>query len=275
MRQARWAEEQPVRPRKHPDPAAAQHGGRPGQRDCFRRCTLQDGSLWGCRRAGIPGEATWKQRACIPMCMHARCCSTNTPLPRLLCDLKLAGEAVSTALTHWRGQQEHSLSTAVETVCALYHNRLRCTHAAVGSFVLQVAVAVFHRMDLSRHADKATAAQRFARVLHDSWGVGNPDCQNGALLLLAVGDRQVRGLQETLDRAARAVLVLDRAAVYCSSHTTPGSHLHACLAFFAQGDARSCTHSHTRRACCPSCGVGKEVPTATALRLLGAAAVVV
>jgi hypothetical protein len=55
----------------------------------------------------------------------------------------------------------------------------------------QVAVAVFHRMNLAKHQDKAAAAQHFARVLHDSWGVGNPDCQNGALLLLAVGDRQV------------------------------------------------------------------------------------
>jgi hypothetical protein len=55
----------------------------------------------------------------------------------------------------------------------------------------QVAVAVFHRMNLAKHQDKAAAAQHFARALHDSWGVGNPDCQNGALLLLAVGDRQV------------------------------------------------------------------------------------
>lgn len=51
---------------------------------------------------------------------------------------------------------------------------------------------MFHRMSTRKHhGDKAFAAQHFARALHDDWGVGNPDCQNGALLLLAVGDREV------------------------------------------------------------------------------------
>lgn len=42
-----------------------------------------------------------------------------------------------------------------------------------------------------KQADKAATAEAFARALHDDWGVGNPACQNGALLLLAVGDKQV------------------------------------------------------------------------------------
>jgi hypothetical protein len=63
------------------------------------------------------------------------------------------------------------------------------------AWFLQVAVAVFHRMSTAKHGDKAVAAQEFARALHDRWGVGNPDCQNGALLLLAVGDKQVRDHQ--------------------------------------------------------------------------------
>lgn len=48
-----------------------------------------------------------------------------------------------------------------------------------------------HRMEVSKHADKAAAAKAFARSVHDTWGVGNPACQNGVLLLMAIGDRQV------------------------------------------------------------------------------------
>ncbi|KAF8071290.1 hypothetical protein HT031_001373 [Scenedesmus sp. PABB004] len=54
-----------------------------------------------------------------------------------------------------------------------------------------VAVAVMHHMDHRRYADKGAAAQGFARALHDAWGVGSAACQNGALILLAIGDRQV------------------------------------------------------------------------------------
>lgn len=59
-----------------------------------------------CGAAGQQGfqvRRCGKQCACIRMCMHARCCSRNTPWIRLLCGPKLAGVAVSTALTHWRG----------------------------------------------------------------------------------------------------------------------------------------------------------------------------
>lgn len=60
-----------------------------------------------------------------------------------------------------------------------------------GSCCPQVAVAVFHKMSGAKHSDKAVEARDFARALHDRWGVGKAECQNGALLLLAVGDRQV------------------------------------------------------------------------------------
>jgi uncharacterized membrane protein YgcG len=46
-------------------------------------------------------------------------------------------------------------------------------------------------MSTAKGEDKSVAAQRFARALHNQWGVGSPDCQNGALLLLALGDKQV------------------------------------------------------------------------------------
>ncbi len=37
----------------------------------------------------------------------------------------------------------------------------------------------------------AATAERFARQLHDAWGVGSAACDNGVLLLLATKDRQV------------------------------------------------------------------------------------
>lgn len=58
-------------------------------------------------------------------------------------------------------------------------------------FLLQIAVALMHKMDRAKHADKTAAAQAFAKALHDAWGVGNPACQNGVLLFLAVGNREV------------------------------------------------------------------------------------
>lgn len=48
------------------------------------------------------------------------------------------------------------------------------------------------RMALAPSQDPAAAAQAFAKSLHDAWGVGDAQCNNGVLLLLSVGDRQVR-----------------------------------------------------------------------------------
>lgn len=138
-----------------------------------------------------------------------------------------------------------------------------CMPAAVGFRVLQVAVAVFHRMDLSKHADKATTAQRFARALHDSWGVGNPDCQNGALLLLAVGDRQVRGPQEpwTARKPCWCWTMLvwqlqqpqdTRLAPTCMPQ-------HRVMLSLLRTQPRLCG-----ACCCPSCSVEKGVSTAAA-----------
>jgi uncharacterized membrane protein YgcG len=60
-----------------------------------------------------------------------------------------------------------------------------------GTKGFQIAVALMHKMDHAKHADKAAAAQAFAKALHDAWGVGNPACQNGVLLLLAISNREV------------------------------------------------------------------------------------
>ncbi len=48
-----------------------------------------------------------------------------------------------------------------------------------------------NRMLVPSGEDAAGAAQNFAKQLHDSWGVGDKECNNGVLLLLSIGDRQV------------------------------------------------------------------------------------
>eukprot|EP00879_Flechtneria_rotunda_P006550 GHRR01006883.1.p1 GENE.GHRR01006883.1~~GHRR01006883.1.p1 ORF type:complete len:394 (+),score=102.81 GHRR01006883.1:191-1372(+) len=81
------------------------------------------------------------------------------------------------------------------------YTKAQCGDQGMQGFA--IAVALMHKMEHERYADKAVAAAAFARALHDSWGVGNPVCQNGALLLLAVGDRQVyistgKGMKDVL-----------------------------------------------------------------------------
>lgn len=55
----------------------------------------------------------------------------------------------------------------------------------------QVAVALMQRMAMAPAQDPAEAAQSFAKALHDDWGVGDVQCNNGVLLLLSIDDRQV------------------------------------------------------------------------------------
>lgn len=42
------------------------------------------------------------------------------------------------------------------------------------------------------------AVQRFADELFDIWGVGQSQCGNGVLLVLAIEDRQVRPIGSTI-----------------------------------------------------------------------------
>lgn len=46
-------------------------------------------------------------------------------------------------------------------------------------------------MALPAGTGAAQAARDFAKQLHAKWGVGDAACNNGVLLLLSVGDRQV------------------------------------------------------------------------------------
>lgn len=56
--------------------------------------------------------------------------------------------------------------------------------------LMQIAVALMRRFYYPL-GGKDDAAKAFAKALHSSWGVGNPACQNGVLLFLAVESRHV------------------------------------------------------------------------------------
>lgn len=75
----------------------------------------------------------------------------------------------------------------------------------------QVAVAVLHRMAKDFRSPEDRVAH-YARQLHDAWGVGDAECNNGVVLLVALDDRQMyistgRGAKDVLtDSAVQAVL---------------------------------------------------------------------
>ena len=56
----------------------------------------------------------------------------------------------------------------------------------------QVSVAVIRKMDrvLVRSLGKENAASIFAKKLHDSWGVGHAECNDGAVIFLSIDDRR-------------------------------------------------------------------------------------
>lgn len=55
----------------------------------------------------------------------------------------------------------------------------------------QVAVALMKRFAPTPGVSADARAHRFAKRLHDDWGVGQAGCNNGVLLLLSVLDRQL------------------------------------------------------------------------------------
>lgn len=56
---------------------------------------------------------------------------------------------------------------------------------------MQIAVAVMEKIKVEHGMDPQGAAREFAKQLHARWGVGMAECDNGVLVLLSVGDRQV------------------------------------------------------------------------------------
>ncbi|KAL6754945.1 hypothetical protein V8C86DRAFT_2688347 [Haematococcus lacustris] len=55
----------------------------------------------------------------------------------------------------------------------------------------EVAFALMDKFYSGWGTDLGRTAQKFAASLHDTWGVGDPACQNGVLVLLSVEDRQL------------------------------------------------------------------------------------
>jgi uncharacterized membrane protein YgcG len=78
----------------------------------------------------------------------------------------------------------------------------------------QLAVAVINKMSLSglSTTDKSVASEKFARGLHDKWGVGSAEKNDGILIFLSISDRLVyistgAGVQKTLNyNAIQAVI---------------------------------------------------------------------
>lgn len=55
----------------------------------------------------------------------------------------------------------------------------------------EIGVALVKNMDYSEGETSAESAQRFAKFLHNDWGVGKRECNDGAVIFLSVNDRQI------------------------------------------------------------------------------------
>ena len=76
----------------------------------------------------------------------------------------------------------------------------------------QIGVAVMKKMHGVPDESIAVTAENFAKHLHDRWGVGNAGCDDGAVLLLSITDRQIyvstgRGAKEKLTNDQIDVLI--------------------------------------------------------------------
>lgn len=49
----------------------------------------------------------------------------------------------------------------------------------------EIGIAFIDAMNIMSSEEKEAAARRFAKNLHDSWGVGNKDCNNGVMIFLS------------------------------------------------------------------------------------------
>ena len=66
--------------------------------------------------------------------------------------------------------------------CSYYHN---------GKPGFQIGVAVLNQMSGIPGEPVEETAKTFAKHLHDSWGVGHAGCDDGAMLLISILDRQL------------------------------------------------------------------------------------
>ena len=67
----------------------------------------------------------------------------------------------------------------------------------------QIGVAVMKKMRPIPGKSIAVTAEKFAKHLHDRWGVGKVGCDDGAVLLLSISDRQIY-----VSTGRRAMMVL-------------------------------------------------------------------
>jgi len=79
---------------------------------------------------------------------------------------------------------------------------------SAGMVGYQVGVAVMQSFEPEWHRDAARTAETFAKALHDRWGVGRRECNNGVLLFISIDDRQIyiSTGSGTLDRLTNTVL---------------------------------------------------------------------
>jgi uncharacterized protein len=56
---------------------------------------------------------------------------------------------------------------------------------------LQYGVAIISKMAINNDESIELASERYSRTLHDTWGVGDKDKQNGVLIFLSIEDRSV------------------------------------------------------------------------------------
>jgi len=55
----------------------------------------------------------------------------------------------------------------------------------------ELGTAWIKNMEFRSGENKESAAQRYATTLHDRWGIGHRDCNNGIMIFVSIGDRQM------------------------------------------------------------------------------------
>ena len=76
----------------------------------------------------------------------------------------------------------YSIVKNTDSGCSYYHN---------GKPGFQIGVAVLNQMSGIPGEPVEETAKTFAKHLHDSWGVGHAGCDDGAMLLISILDRQL------------------------------------------------------------------------------------
>lgn len=131
----------------------------------------------------------------------------DLPNPQHDSEDKCGRRALKSIICDPDGYLSQSDGDTIDGLANFIHDSTHGFHAATcdnANDGPQLAIAVISSMrNTFLTKDKTNAAFRFAQSLHDNWGVGNPHCQNGVVILLAVKDRAMgisvgAGLKHTL-----------------------------------------------------------------------------